>query len=394
MYLLLYSVYNLQTYSYIYSIPYLCLGLLVIFIGWDWIFGRRAFDFPDKRLLLLMFFFLLFFGLRWFMFSDMVRYYEVYSEVNPKLSLYSNYQSLPFVDIGFLFIIIVAKSIGLDFFVFIFLNSLFDFSLLYFCIKRYSVNPPLTCLFFLAFQGILIECNMLRNIKAMLIFLWSLKYVEERKLIKFSLCQIVSATMHMSSILYLPLYWFINKRWDMKYVLLVSVASIIFYLFATDLFENIFKSILVDFVAGEGKAALIASHIASSKESVISIGSIERIFFLLLTLIMYRKINLSSRALLFCNMYLLYFALFSIFGFNFYFRDRVPTLFIMAYWFLPPYLINTFKERYSFLKICLIILAFMKIFASTRMCTAYYETVFFHKYTMEQRQILDEKLIE
>lgn len=386
------NISSFPIYSFSYAIPYLVLGLLVTIIGWKWIFGKKKTPFPKKRLMLIMGLFVLFFGLRWYIFSDTARYSEIYADVDTSLSLRENVANQPFVDFGYMFIMLIAKHLGLGFHFFIFLNSLVDFSLMYVCIRRYSVNPPLTCLFFLAFQGIFIELNLLRNFKAILIFLLSLKYIEEKKLGKYLFCQVAAITLHMSSIIFIPIYWILNRRWNFKVVLSISAFAVFVYLFASNLISDVTNSLLGGLLGGEGKMALLAMYSEDAQETLLSIGTLERLLFLILTLLVYRfeLRETQGPSVMFANMYVIYFFLFAIFGFNFVFRDRIPLLFMGAYWLFAPIIIEKMRMRIPSLKLVLILLAFLKIYASTRTCTAYYETVLFHSTTLEERMQLDE----
>lgn len=393
--LLIVNISSFPAYSFTYSIPYLILGFLVCLVGWPWIKGGVQKPFPEKRLLFIMGMFLLFFGLRWHIMSDTIRYSEVYDDIDLNLSLAGNVEQQPFVDFGYMFFLMVAKFLGCSFSFFIFLNSLVDFILLYYCIKRYSINPALTCLVFLAFQGVYIEANLLRNFKAILIFILSLKYIEEQKLGKYLLCQVLSMTIHMSSIVFVPMYWILNRRWSFKLVLGISLFAVFVYIFASDLVANSINNLFGGLVGGEGKMALLLLYSAEDKEMLLSIGSIERILFLVLTLLLYRRMeDKTGKTVIFANMYLVYFFLFAFLGFNYVFRDRIPLLFMGSYWFLAPILLQRNRKRIPFIATGIILLAFLKLFASTRICSAYYETVLFHETTIEQRQQLNEMLMD
>lgn len=381
-------------YSFSYAIPYLLLGVLVCIIGSPWIMGKGKRPFPKKRLQLILGIFLLFFGLRWYIFSDTMRYGEIYDDVNTQLSLWENVAAQPYIDFGYMFIMMMAKTLGIDFHLFVFLNSLVDFVLLYYCIRRYSINPPLTCLFFLAFQGILIEANLMRNFKALLIFLLSIRYIEERKLGKYLLCQAAAIPLHMTSVIFIPLYWVLYKRIRFNVVLTISLASVFIYFFASSLLESLTNNLLGSLVGGEGKLALLSMHSSNEQETLLSLGSLERIFFLILTLLLYKRLDDNKqKEIIFSNMFLIYFVLFAIFGFNYVFRDRIPLLFIGSYWFIAPYIVKEFGKKCRYLAIGIIILSFLKIYASTRISSAYYENLFFHSTTVDDRRQLEDMFV-
>lgn len=381
------SISQFPTYSFAYSIPYLIVAIVVTIIGKEWVFKNTPKPFPDKYLKLIISLFILFFGLRWHLFSDSIVYERDYNSISINYGLLANYKDLPSIDVGYLCFMWLFKMTGANYAVFQFFNTIIDFILFYLCIKRYSVNPVITCLFFIAFTGIQTECNLLRNIKVILIFILSLKLIEEHKLGKYILCHIFCSTVHISSLLFIPMYWIINKKWNFRVVFVLSSIAVFIYLFAANALSQFFDD-LISMALGVGDVFYkLQLHTQNETENVLSIGTIERIGFLVLVIINYRTIKeRSGRDLIFCNMYLIYFFLYAIFGFNFVFRDRIPTLFVASYWFVAPILMVRLRHKIPFLKVSLILLAFLKVYASTRMCSAYYETVLFHKTTIEQRE--------
>ena len=113
---------------------------------------------------------------------------------------------------GFTLYSSLVKTIIPNYFGWVFINTLIDLCVFNYVFKRYTDSSILPLLFFLAFNGLYIEFNLYRNIKAIDLFLLSLPYLEKKKPIPYMLLNICGMTFHMSSAVYLPLYFIINRE--------------------------------------------------------------------------------------------------------------------------------------------------------------------------------------
>ena len=234
------------------------------------------------------------------------------------------------------------------------------------------------------------EFNNLRNIKAILLFIYSLSYIKERKLLRFLFVNILGFTFHSSALLFFPMYWVLNRKYSIKFLLLVLGAITVIYLANI----NILQDYLMSLALSDDNVAVkkVAYYLTTSKESVLSIGFVERLLTMVLVLNVYRKQKAASFNLIVANMFFVFYILYAIFGFNVVFRDRIPYLFICSYWLSYPYLFDYFGRKGSLYKFAFLFLFFGKICLSTSICSAYYETVFFHETTRAQRQYLNDRL--
>ena len=385
------NVASFPVYSMVYSIPYFILAGVSYLIAKIGLRGKefKKFELPVVFVFII---YTLFFGLRWFVMSDTMEYYNIYKEIEPRFSLSYIYSYVGRVEPGFLFFAMLFKSVGLGFHVFVFYNSLFDFVLLFACIKRYSINVPLTLLLFLAFNGISIELNLMRNVKAMYLFLFSIQYIRERRLKKFLLVNLVGLLFHTSAILYFPMYWLLNKKYNLRLVLIVLGVVTLIYFFYRTLLQDFFLSQIMGIDEGLSK---LQAHALSSEGTVFTFGTIERIVTLGLLIIMMRHdSDQSPMFTIFLNMFFVYYILFCLFGFNQVFTDRIPNLFVPVYWFIYPYIVNHYSKRIKTFSMIILAVLFLKIYSGTHMCSAYYETVLFHDTTMYERYNLEMKVSE
>lgn len=368
--------------SVYYALPYLTLGVFVCIIGYKEL--RYSKKLTIRQAICLFVAFLLFFGLRWHIMSDSLAYEEEYYSFKPFFSWkYIDAHSY-WWDKGFVVFAMICKLITSHFFFFVFVNTLVDISLFTLCLKKYEVNVTIVILTFLAFQGILMEINTMRNIKAILLFLYSISYIQERKLLKFFLVNALGFTFHSSALLYFPMYWLLGRKYSMK--ILLPLAGLITVIYLANI--NILQEYLMSKVLDGDSAAMtkFAYYLNNTEEATFSIGFIERLLTLTLCLIVYRHQKENSFNLVMLNSFFVFYLLYSVFGFNIVFRDRIPYLFIYAYWFVYPYFYDHFGRRGWICKLLFMALFFGKIYLSTRLCSSYYETVLFHETNRSQRQ--------
>jgi len=373
--------------SLIFALPYLAMGVMAYIVGYKEIWYNKGLNKKQNVLLFVMF--LLFFGLRWHLMSDTLAYEQEYHSFVSNFEWAYIEQHSWWWDPGFVILAMLCKIITPDFFFFVFINTLIDIILFSLCLKKYNINVTITILSFLAFQGILQEINTMRNIKAILLFVYSLSYIQERNLFKFLLINALGFTFHSSAALFFPMYWLLNRKYSIK--LLLTVLTVITFIYLANI--NVLQDYLMSlaFQDDSRMAEKFMGYLNDSEEQTISLGFIERILTLILCLLVYNKQNKkNSFNLIIINSFFAFYILYAIFCFNFVFRDRIPYLFVYAYWFLYPYLFEYFGKRRNLYKLAFIILFFGKIYLSTRMCSAYYETVMFHETTRAERQRLND----
>ena len=377
------NIYDFPSRSIFFAIPYLILALVSFWV----LKGTTNYNVKKKgNYIFLLLLYLFFFGLRWHIFSDSLAYEEEYNAIKPIFNWNYIDDHSWWWDKGFVIFTMFTKLVSNDFRFFVFVNTLIDITLFAVCIKRYSCNFLVTILAFLAFQGILTEINLFRNIKSILLFLFSIKYIENRKWYYFFPINLLGYTLHSSALLFFPMYWLLNIRFQLKYV--IVVVSVITFIYLLQL--NVIENLIFQYIPAEGVVSnKLNVYMDVDEESVLSIGTFERLITLLLSIWVYYKTNNPSKifTILF-NSFLVFYVTYSLFGFNPVFRDRIPYLFIYSYWFLYPFLFNYVVARRRYLRFIFYLLFFVKIYTSTCLSSAFYENVLFDVSTRSQRYYL------
>lgn len=349
------------TYNIAYSIPYvLCLFCFTGLAFWEF----RALKYErstDGVRILTIALYLLFFGLRGFIFTDWYQYYYVFEKLptiwdsgiaglanDAALEFYATDETLGVsgLEPGFLYFSIFLKSIVPNYFFWIFINTVLDVWMLSVFVKRYSSYYALSFLLFFVFGGLTIQINLMRNIKALFLFLLSLKYIEERRPILYFLFNAVGMLFHSTSILFFPLYFFLHRKFQTKWLWAILGLGIVVVLFQIQFVKPIVLQ-MADIIGGR-LGVQIKIYFALdfySKSYGLSMGFVERAFtYMILVLNYNRLIEQKKSNVLFINAFIIYFIVNSYLNEVFIIVDRVSMLFIFAYWILYAELILMVKD--------------------------------------------------
>lgn len=209
--------------------------------------------------------------------------------------------------------------------------------------KRYSVNLLLSLAIFLAYAGLELSINLMRNFTAICIFLNAIPYIEARKPAKyFGLC-ILATLIHLSSLFFLPLYFFLHRKLS-KWVFISLVLFAYFILFSGT--PVLLKIIAMLNIGGEIVEHKIETYSAFGMFAINRIDIIVKLIICLLTFLYYDKIiQLNENNRLFINSLLL-FILGSLITTEFTeVSNRIGKLFVFSIWILCGILIKVFHYR-------------------------------------------------
>ncbi|WP_159479117.1 EpsG family protein [Chryseobacterium sp. 18068] len=352
--------------------------------------------------------FFVFFGFRGYLDTDFVVYYPIY-EATPTLSdtqgvlkFFSglNEDYLLKVEPGFKVFAILLKSISEDYFFLQIVSSLIDVIFLNYFFKKYSPQYALGFIMFLIFSGLIIEFNLLRNSKAIFIFIYSLQFIKDRNPVKYFICNGIGLLFHSSAIFYFPLYFFLHKKFAPQLVWGAFILGNVLYLGQIKFITPMVVAI-GDFFGGV--YSLMAE--AYSKDSLystgygITMGYIEKFFTFILFYYSYNKVGEKIKDEKTLN---IFFNLFFIFTVTYLFLseyavliDRMTTLFVMSYWILYPY-IYTLLERMFKLIFAFILFLFgtYKMINSNNNIIRKYENILWDKPTITRAYYIINKHLD
>lgn len=81
--------------------------------------------------------------------------------------------------------------------------------------------------------------NLVRQFFSAAIFLFAIRYINDRKCMQYLLCIVLACTMHLSSIVLFPLYFFLDKRYSLKIYLLLLLLFVLAAFSIDPILQNI-----------------------------------------------------------------------------------------------------------------------------------------------------------
>lgn len=128
-----------------------------------------------------------------------------------------------------------------------------DLSVFYWFFKKYCKYPLMSFVIFLSIQGFQMEVELLRNMKSIILFLLSFQFIERREWVPYMLLNLLGISFHMSSLIYLPMYFILNFKYNKKVIVYLFLLGVVYYLSDVKIltyFLGFLKSGLQERVAG------------------------------------------------------------------------------------------------------------------------------------------------
>ncbi len=369
-----------------YSLPYILfctfLGVMAV-LHYDTINPEVR----NKISTLCILVFLIFFGCRGLVFDDWLNYYPTFTSATwSSITLFpgKDWQ----MEVGFSILLMLCKSIVNNFSFFVFTCATINTYLLVRFLSRRISNIPLGIMIYVCMGGLVMSTNLMRNSIAILLFINSLEYIEERRPIRyFSICTL-AFTFHISSAFYFPQYFILNRQYNKwLFISLFTIGNLIL-LFHISIFSPIVNNIGGNLNPDILNKAQDYTNMETNGGFNISIGYIERLFTgILVFLYMDKLIERRKENIVFINSLLLYFLMIFIFSELEELSKRMSNLFIYAYWILWYDLIKIFfhKNNRRLFIIFIYVYCILKIWGTARYITAEYDNVLFGAKSYTQR---------
>ncbi|WP_312765039.1 EpsG family protein [Epilithonimonas sp.] len=346
------------TFSTTYSYPYIILFLIFfVFFLWENSIRKKDGDIKMVRYFCMLVFFI-FFGFRGYLDTDFALYYPLYEhtptldDANGIAKYFSsiNEDFILKVEPGFKVIFILLKSINEDYFTLQIFSSFVNVLFLDYFFKKYSPQYVLGFIMYLIFSGLIIEINLIRNSKAIFLFIYSIQFIKERKALPFFICNGIAIFLHSSAIFFFPLYFFLHKKIPTPFVWGTFLLGNFLFLGQIKYITPIVIAI-GDFFGGA--YSLLAESYSNNKlynsSYSISVGYLEKVFTFIILYQFYRKIGdkiKDEKTLnIFYNLFFIYITTYFFLSEYSVFIDRITTLFVCSYWILYPYLYATLRQE-------------------------------------------------
>lgn len=384
--------------------PYLVLTIILIIFSILDIYYLKSYKSKKNVMIFLGIIYIFFFGLRGFLAWDWIHYYpnfnfslnliEAIVMGDYTFNIVSNY------DIGYKVYVAMIKCFTNNYHIFIIITTIIDCLLLFICFIRYSPYPILSILLFLVYSGFQIQYDLLRNIKAILIFFFSIYYLERnRKIIVIGLL-ILEILFHSSSIVYLPVYYIIKKN-ILKYKKIIyslTLIGVIIFIAQNQIiikFLELLQNLKLNIISLNSLLIKLNTYLKSEFFLVnrgIGLGIMEKFFLFFLIMKNSKKIIKIKYGKIFANMWILLFFLYLYTNDVRIIQERFSLLIVCSYWIIYPIILKLYKGK---IKLLLVLIIFsyssLKIYKSfNEKIKSYplikYENILFDSKSFEEKR--------
>lgn len=273
---------------------------------------------------------LLFAGLRYGIETDYWAYYRIF-----------NLEKQRGIEPGFNLLIDLYKTyISQSFDGFIFIVALLSISIKYFFFKD-TASPFWGLLIYYSLFYILFEYNIIRQGLAASFLLIASNYAKKKQGLKFFVFVVIASTFHISSVLFMPVYFFATRSLFIRdvFVLIFLAFSICLFLYPVinllllTITEIINQPILHSYIKR------LTSYLSADIEKFISIGFMRRFVFVCLFIWLNGKKKISN---IYFNIYMFGYILYILFMGNAILSTRLSASFEL---FMAPMFAVAIKER-------------------------------------------------
>lgn len=136
--------------------------------------------------------------------------YQGYSYLFNEQPYYDNTIGVE-IEYGFVIIVDMLNSLGLEVWTFFTLSAFITYSLLFYSFKNYKSLLYLGVFVFITYGFYFFTFNGVRQAVAMCALLLAVTFIQERKLYHYFCVILLGGLMHKSLFLFLPLYFILNK---------------------------------------------------------------------------------------------------------------------------------------------------------------------------------------
>ena len=333
------------------ALPYIVL-VLIMFIRHYISNCTEIYKYSEKIFIYFVLGF--FFCFRGFIFTDVFNYYAFFAYCPNLIKIFeTHFLKTSFWEPGFACYCGLIKLFTDNWLIFQIIDSTIDLILLYKALEYFDSNRAENIIVFLAMSGLIAFIDNIRNIKAILLFFVSLRYIYEKKVFKYYIFCLIAISFHKSAFFYFFVYPLMNIKLTKKKFLLYGVISICFAICSRTVIQ-IVLNIVIQFLPKLFRVVLSSYILEANSMSlgrIVTLGTIEKVLVFSLVYKNFDKLKIEEKGYLLVKIFLLYFlSYFIFFGFG-EASNRVSMLFVVSYWCIIPKIVKLQDKRYRSLYI-------------------------------------------
>lgn len=335
---------------------------------------------------------IIFICFRGFVSTDWVSYYPFYQQLQIWRNLDFKYLGSFGWEIGTPLTMFLLKKIGFDYFGFCFVSSFIDLIVFFKFFERYSKNFYLSLILFVIYNGLTMEFNLLRNSKAIDLFLISLRYIDNKKW-KYFLLNFLGYYFHFTALFFILFFFIYHSKFYLhkRVLLFLWLLGLVIFVFRIQVIGLFLSSIAESL---PGRLRWIAKRYTIFNENLSSygfgLGFIERFatFFLVYKL-QDKLISENQNNKVSLVMTYVYLFTFLYFAEIFELAGRITSLMVFGYWIIFPAIYNLISPKQK--KYFVLILIFYSLLKNYAIfgndLSLQYENILFKHQTFSERKI-------
>ncbi len=323
--------------------------MLTYYIIYGLLFISTIFELSDcrtKKVVLILWgvFFTMFAGLRWQTGTDWDSYLQIYNDVDfTNIFTYDRYgNGRDILEPGYAFLNASVKAIFEKYHFFNLIECVIIQGSFYKACKYFTPRTPIiTYIFLIVFGGIF----PIRSTLGLAVAFWAYKYIKEQNLLKFLLVMLLTCSIHMKYIIFLPCFWLgkLKLKWYWFFIIYLSIVG----LYVVFQQQIALLATLLDASSGVGNKLLVYTESETEGFSGLSYIGVALNVFLMSIYLYMRKIKVVKderwmNAIL--NMYLASCCIYALFSDGMGDLARLATLFILPQTLLLVTAINYYKH--------------------------------------------------
>lgn len=295
----------------------------------------------------------IFIGFRAYVFSDWSHYKLGFDTIESLGNLIIGnrvgyYDQRFHYDFGYKIYEAIIKTVTDNYFYFIILDSFIDILILSFVFFKYLKNPIFGFLFFISFHGLWIEMDLMRNSRAIYLFLLSLNYLKKNRKIKYVTLNILGSIFHITSIIYIAGITFLRIK--IKKSIYIYTLIILFILM--ELRISILKNTIL-FISNNVSLPFLYKvnfYLNDSRWGSINyLSTIKKVEIIILIFVLFLYDNKIKKETylgqILINITVSYLIIYLIAWDIKVFTERLSVLFVCFYWFLLADLFEILKNE-------------------------------------------------
>ncbi|WP_181186397.1 EpsG family protein [Orenia metallireducens] len=160
---------------------------------------------------------------------DYLNYKKAFTEVSTNISDVFIEAKKTNMEVGYIFLNIIFKNIINNFELFSFFIAFITIFLTFKAYEKLSIYPLISILIYISYLFLLQPMTQIRNALALSIILNALVYVEKKQLLKYILMVFFASLFHISSIIFLPVFFFnkIKLNKEVSYIIFFSLIILL-----------------------------------------------------------------------------------------------------------------------------------------------------------------------